>query len=486
MFESAPCPQRSPAIQALATARCGYLVVPENRSKRNGRTIRLAVATIPSAALRPAPDPIVFLNGGPGSDSFAIADALTKAGLNRDRDVIVLAQRGTAGSTPYLSCPEISDFLVQRVGLDYSAASTVQRYVRAAAACRRRLAASGVDLSAYNTTESAADVAGLRTALGIPQWNVLGHSYGTDLALNYMRSYPQGVRSVTLDGVTPPDQVTLGWFWSNLKGGFDNMVAACAAQPACETRYPGIGPTFIRLVSELQARPMTTTVTVPGVAAPVKVVLDGGALLLWVVAASHNPTELPLAVDELAHGHPERIAATYAETQITPDGAAVGDRLSIVCQEWVPFQSASDQLRDGRGAFPSFPAAVQAQPAQGAFFRQVCPAWKVAKAPASVRALTKSTIPTLVMSGSFDVQTGAQWGPYVARTLANSTVVTVPGVAHGVFNESPCGAQVEVSFFDNPKAPDTSCVASQQPAPFVTTGPSPLEAPPGGPLPSEG
>jgi hypothetical protein len=42
------------SIRALRTARCGYLVVPENRSRPTGRTIRLAVALVPpDAGARP-------------------------------------------------------------------------------------------------------------------------------------------------------------------------------------------------------------------------------------------------------------------------------------------------------------------------------------------------------------------------------------------------------------------------------------------------
>jgi hypothetical protein len=55
-----------------------------------------------------------------------------------------------------------------RGGIDHATDSaTIQ-------ACRDRLAASGVDLAAYNSTENAADIAELRVALGIGTWNVYG------------------------------------------------------------------------------------------------------------------------------------------------------------------------------------------------------------------------------------------------------------------------------------------------------------------------
>lgn len=463
-FTPAPCPDTP---EELANARCGFLVVPENRARPQGRTLRLAVAVVPAESPAPRPDPIVFFTGGPGSDAISDIPLLTEAGLNRDRALVVMSQRGTLSSPPALTCPEIDRFYQQRVHLLYDAPSTGRSYVRAAAECRTRLAAEGIDLASYNTRESAADAADLRKALGIPQWNVFSHSYGTDLALTYMRMFPQGIRSVTVDGVVPPSVATPGWTWSSAREALDNILAACAAQPSCRQRYPDLEATFIRLVRQLEARPVTTHVRLPQVGT-VEVVLDGGALLNWMIRVSHEAAVFPSALDELAHGRPEFIAEQWAGIRLpgTVGMFAHGLSLSVWCSEWVPYETPDEELAQGLDAFPQFPRSVLAQPPQLAFLRQACQAWGVPPAPASVRQVTRSGIPTLAISGSFDAQTGAQWGRYVARTLSRSKVVTLPGVAHGAFFH-PCGAEVITSFFDTPNQPDTGCVASMKPKPFV-------------------
>ena len=66
-FESAPCPFEGAEKQE--DVKCGYLVVPENRSLPNGRTLRLAVAILKSLSDNPLPDPLVYLSGGPGGAS---------------------------------------------------------------------------------------------------------------------------------------------------------------------------------------------------------------------------------------------------------------------------------------------------------------------------------------------------------------------------------------------------------------------------------
>ena len=182
-FESAPCP--SPVVAGFPEAdlgpefSCGYLTVPENRAHPDGRTIKIGVARAKAQSPDPGRDPLVYLTGGPGGTGIGTAQALVQQefGINRDRDVIFVDQRGTLHADPLLSCPEIDHFLDESTGMSILAASTAQRDLDAVRACRSRLASAGYDLSAYNTGENAADIADLRTALKIDNWHVYGVSY---------------------------------------------------------------------------------------------------------------------------------------------------------------------------------------------------------------------------------------------------------------------------------------------------------------------
>jgi pimeloyl-ACP methyl ester carboxylesterase len=463
-----PCPRTADPIPALEGARCGTLTVPENRSRHKGRKITLGVAIVPAATRRPARDPIVWFAGGPGDDAVSEAQLAIDGGLNRDRDVIFMSQRGTYSADPALTCPNIDEFNARAVGLVYGAPSTGREHVRATRTCRERSARRG-DLSAYDSTESATDYADLRVALGIKQWNVFGISYGTDLALIYLRDHPRGIRSVGIDGVLPPSLAGGAVTWSAARQGFDGLFKACAEQPACDRRYPKLSDTFERLVRRLEARPLTTHVTVPGRATPVKVVLDGGVLVNWLTSATHLAAGVPRSIDELAHGNPRRIAEQWAGGKTSPQAVgrvSHGLAYGVFCREWTPYESEADVIRGGRRAFPSFPRSVLANAPQLPFLHDDCRAWDVPAAPRSVRDVTRSDVPTLVMSAGFDAQTGASNGAYVARTLSRSTVVTVPYVAHVAFAESPCAQAVTESFFDRPTAPDTGCLAGLRPPTF--------------------
>lgn len=460
-FEPGPCPKTQEPIEALQGARCGTLTVPENRAKPGGRTIGLGVAIVPAASATPKPDPIVWLAGGPGDDAVGEAKMAIDGGLNRDRDVILMSQRGTYSADPELLCPNVDEFNGKVVGLVYDAPSTERLHVEATKACRDKLAARGIDLGAYNDTESAADYDDLRTALGIKQWNLYGISYGTHLALVSMRLHPEGIRSVGIDGILPPSRSGSASTWSSFRQGVDGLFKACADQPACDKRYPNLKTTFEKLVGDLEAKPVTTTVTVPGSQKPVKVVLDGGTLVNWLTSATHTAEAVPLSLDELANGKPQRIAKQWAGWRLNPKGIGVvshGLSYGIFCSEWTPYESEDAALQGGQQEFPSFPRSVQAQAPLLTFLHPDCDVWNVPAAARSIRDVTTSDIPTLALSGAFDAQTGADNGAYVARTLSKAKVVTIPYEPHVVFATSKCAQEIAVSFFDTPAAPKTACL----------------------------
>ena len=109
-----------------------------------------------------------------------------------------MSQRGTMFSDPALTCASMDDFARQLLGMRFYSAATERTHLAATETCHRELAATGAGLAAYNSTESAADFADLRKALGIAAWNAYATSYGSYLAQTLMRDHPQGIRGAPL------------------------------------------------------------------------------------------------------------------------------------------------------------------------------------------------------------------------------------------------------------------------------------------------
>ena len=478
-FEPVTCPKLQ-GVEWLAHASCGYLVVPENRNQPNGRTIQLMVARHRAQSSEKRPDPILYLEGGPGDIAPLEIDPIIKANFIRDRDIWVVSQRGTWSSKPALICAASNNFARELLGLRFYSEATKRAHLAATKACHDELTATGANLSAYNSSESVADLVDLRKVLGIAEWNIYGNSFGTYTAQTLMRDHPEGIRSVVLDSVLPTTySIPVNWW--NTRYAFDNLFKACAAQPACNAAHPHLEKTFTGLVNKLEAEPLTTTVSDPVTGKDIKVVLDGGALIDWLRNQTYSVPTLRAAPDRiagLAAGRRDSIEAIAKDragrappyspsVPVLSDGLAVG----VTCREDYPFATPEDLAAAGREAFPDYPASVQREGVGGwAYVNEDCrDVWKVPPAPKAMHQPVASSIPTLLLSGSFDTLTSLAGAKAAAARLSHATIISIPGVGHTVSPWSPCAQAVIVSFYATPDhAPDTSCVGALKPSSFTS------------------
>ncbi len=379
-FEPAPCPKIH-GVEWLAQATCGYLVVPEDRNKPNGRSIALMVARHRAQSPEKRPDPILYLEGGPGDIAPLEIDPIIKANFIRDRDIWVVSQRGTWSSKPALICAASNDFARELLGLRFYSEATKRAHLAASEACRRELTATDANVSAYNSTESVADLVDLRKVLGIAEWNIYGNSFGTYTAQTLMRDHPEGIRSVVLDSVLPTTySIPVNWW--NTRYAFDNLFKACAAQPACNAAHPRLEQTFTGLVNKLEAKPLTPTISDPNTGKNIKVMLDGGALVDWLRNQTYSVPTLQAAPDTiagLAAGRRDSIEAIAKDRAgrappYHPGAPALGDGLALgtTCRE-DDLGTPQELAAAGREAFPDYPNSVQREGIGGwAYVQEDC------------------------------------------------------------------------------------------------------------------
>jgi len=465
-FEPADCPFGEPAWLEQERIECGYLVVPERREASSTRTLRIAVAVVPSLSASPRSDPIVYVQGGPGYPSLRyvrsmISGALWRA-LRAERDLVFVDQRGTGYSQPEF-CAELNDGLrkVYYQGLDAAARS---RRVRGTMAeCRDRMLASGVDLGAYHSAAAAQDLADLRVALGHDEWNLYGVSYGTRLALITMRDAPQGIRSVVLSAVIPPNAPERPL--SNFQRALTEIFARCVADETCSTQYPDLEARFYRTLEGLATEPLAVTAhdtaSFPGGV----VVVDGELAAAATFQALYSPAViryLPLLIrvfearrDDILEPLLERLGSAQASSR--------GLFLSVECYERAPYLTAEAARADAAGA-PRLAA-------YGAFIRpffEDCDAWSPSRAsPAELGAVT-SEIPTLILSGTLDPITPPAWGRLAASTLPNSVYIEAHTGSHGTPADE-CTRNLIHAFIEDPTArPSTDCHDARPPMRFAT------------------
>jgi pimeloyl-ACP methyl ester carboxylesterase len=241
-FVEVPCPFLiwTPEVEG-ETIICGTVEVPESRLGLSNGRMTLQVAILKTAAAEPVA-PIIYLEGGPGGSAVNGVHSWLNSTLRRYADIILFDQRGTGHSLPSLNCPEFQEDLPTNANAEVL--------------CRERLVREGIQLDAYTSAESAADVNDLIRALGLPEVTLYGVSYGTRLALTVMRDHPERLRSVILDSVYPPN--VNGYEEQVINGvrAFEVLFRDCAASRACSSAYPDLRQTFLKMIDDLNRNPM--------------------------------------------------------------------------------------------------------------------------------------------------------------------------------------------------------------------------------------
>ncbi len=451
---------------------CGDLIVMEDRADPTSGTISLAVAIFRSQNPDKAPDPVVYLEGGPGGNALESMGAyfdMIFGAFVEDRDFIIFDQRGTGYSKPQLTCPEYTSLLYDILDDPLTPAQRRDRVVQAFQTCHDRLVSRGVNLDAYNSAASAADLNDLRQVLGIPQWNLYGISYGTRLGLTVMRDYPDGIRSVILDSVYPP-QSNLLQTAPNAQRAFDELFNACAQDAVCNASYPSLGLIFTNTVQMLNLSPAQVTITHPKFDRRYEVQVNGDLLVriaFSMLYAEWRIPEVPQVIVEVFQGNYTLLGRVLASLLYDEEGFSTGMMMSVQCAEEAPFTTL-EEYQASAATFPDLRGFMDDAPNLGEIFFRTCDFWSAPPVNPVENLPVASAIPTLVMAGQFDPITPPSWAADTARYLTRGYYYEYPGVGHGASLSGECPQTMALAFLNNPLvAPDSSCIPDM-PRPIFT------------------
>jgi pimeloyl-ACP methyl ester carboxylesterase len=459
-FEPGKCPfvPRDGQVEG-STVICGAVVVPELHANPGGRTIKIAVAQFKSESATPASEPIMYLEGGPGGASLDGSMPALAARFTQQHDFIAFDQRGVGVSQPNLDCPELSDSDRRDDTQNLDVGTAEGHRVAALWACRDRLTAQGINLGAYTTTESAADVNDIRAVLGYQKVKLLGISYGTRLALSVMRLFPQIVHSVVIDGVSPPQVDQYALYAVSYDRALNLMFSACAADAACNAAFPTLKADFAQAVARLDAQPVTLTIGNTNRT----IVMNGWRFVSFVFDWLYDSVEsryLPILISQMKNGDTSFIGSIFKESSGGGEStSSAGMAYSVRCSEYTPFSNPDKVTAAAQGVLPELRA--QFVPSSVSPFT-ICSQWPIASVDPAVHQPVTSDLPTLVMESGNDPVTPPSNGQLAAQTLSHAFYVESPGVGHSVLgNGGRCALGIALAFFAAPDAkPDTSCIAS--------------------------
>ena len=444
-------------------ARCATFTRPENPDEPAGNTIDLRVAVIPALNLTPEPEPLVPLAGGPGQGAvqFYAVWAGAFEHVRRDRDILLVDQRGT-GDSARLDCPVDDSMVEGQFGIDQTLEYT-----------RSCLSQLPHDPRFFTTSVAVRDLDAVREALGYPALNLYGVSYGSRVAQHYARRYPESTRSVILDGVVPP-QVPLGpEIAIESQRAIDDIIARCAADDDCNARFATLADDFMAVRAKLDDQPVIVQLQDPATGQLESIDFGHTQFSAAIRLLAYHATTvalLPLMISDAADGNYIPLAAQFELTvSDLSESLALGMHNAVMCSEDAPLIRAFNVDHDAIAA--SYMGALQLEAIEA-----MCSIWPAGPVDESLHQPLATALPVLLLSGDADPITPPRYAELAAVSLENSRHLVGANQGHGQAGVG-CVPRLMADFIENldPQGLDATCMERSFAMPFFLdySGPRP-------------
>ncbi len=444
-------------VDGLA-ARCGTLIVAQDRLTGNGPTIPIRFVVFPATGPGRAPDPVVWFEGGPGDSAIDyISDNLPLLEpLNAHRDLIFIDQRGTGGSNP-LNCPAFPG-LTSKSALRDSVQSC--------------LAHLHGDVQFYTSAMIADDISQVLAALHYAKANLVGLSYGATLEQVFLLRHPGQVRTMTLISGTLLRIPVYEQAPRDTQLALNYVLALCETQPACHQAFPHLATDWASLWASVGRSPWI----VPASQSPTgkTLILDQSGLenAAYEALYAGNIGSIPVLIHTLSTAKNKAaamisIAKLMGESAAASSGNVSAIYYSIRCDEpWEADRPAALASQRNSFAYETFLQAAK-------WWQHVCPLIPRSAAAVGHEQLTESHVPVLAFNGDADPidqprnMTGAQ------KFWPDSRELAVPGEGHELSEEywGACAGPIMQAFIEQASVAhlDTACLAFSPIPPFDLT-----------------
>ncbi|GAA4712456.1 alpha/beta hydrolase [Phytohabitans rumicis] len=423
-------------------ADCGTLVVPENRRDPESDLIALPVIRIKATGPNPG-EPIFRLNGGPGATNLEFPQA---SRLTEGHDVVLVGYRGVDGSRR-LDCPEVTEAL--RHSADLGGAESKKEYVDAFAACARRLADDGVDVTGYSIPQRVDDLETARTALGYQKINLISSSAGTRTAMVYSWRHPAALNRSVMLAVNPPGHFI--WDPEITDRQFAQYAQLCQQDANCSARTDDL-PGATREVAD----------DVPGRWGPFAVkegnVRAAGMFGMFHSTKAAAPLNAPTVVDAFLAAQKGDAGSLWAMS-VLADLTIPG---SFVWGEFASFGMIDAKAVERHYADGGDHGSILRNTAADMLFggpQGIHTVWPATPDTDEYQTVRPSQVPTLLISGTVDFTTPAELATdELLPALPNGHQVKLADFGHSADfwgNQEEAGTRLLTAFFDRGEVDDS-------------------------------
>ena len=450
-FILSPHVQGIPGQTALIGER-GLLIVPEVREKAGSPHIAVAFLRFPSTAEHPGP-PIFWLPGGPGDSEvkrFVTGDAdprflretlMMLSDMRSAGDVVILDQRGAGLSQPYLVCPNALERT--REVHRHDPAQIFKEEKHRARQCQTALTETGYDTAGYNIEALADDVNDLRAALGYKRIILFGGSFGSQWSLAVMRRHGRHIERALLRGIE--DTPNTFDDPAALLAALEAIAADAEADPDLADQRPvgGFIKAITERIQELEAQPVLVPVMDDKSGESVEVIFGAEELRAtwwrdpdgWRLGERLGTGTWPGSLLKVLAGDYSDLAAMIlADRQRVP-----------VSMSWPTAQYISVDC--SLAGPPEIYAMLTARPATAIIgnpnisLAGACAGWDTAPPDPAFFTSIQSSIPVLMVHGSFDMATPLPNAQKALEGLETGHLITVHRSGHNpltdLYREQP-------------------------------------------------
>ncbi|MDX6183143.1 alpha/beta fold hydrolase [Flavobacterium sp. Fl-77] len=444
-----------------------YLTVPENWDKPTGKTIKIAVAVLKSTSKNTNSNPVVYIDGGPGSGGVAGIWPWLVHPLRKSSDIVLFDVRGTGNSLPKF-CPDLGKTFLEILAKNQNSTQDEQQKTIASIACKQDLLNRGIDINAYNSKSIVKDLNALKIALKYDKWNVYAVSYGTYTAQVYANDFPNDIKSLILDSSISDIAQYYNHNTENYMNSLKKVFSSCENDPKCNKQYPNLENTYFETIEKLEKKPITVKVDnkiIPSGkftynAEDFKIAIQQSLYQKRLIEV------IPLLITEFNKGNKSTLSSLVAAFSGAL-GLDYGQYYCVSCNEAVPNNSVSEFNKD----------ALDYKKLKGglSFYKSdfiVCNKWNLGANKQllvnDLSNLSALTAPVLVFAGNFDPITPASNGKITAARFKNGFLVNAPISGHTPAF-SKLGVQIAAEFVKNPnQRPDAKELESDNKVHFVT------------------
>ncbi|MBD2702324.1 alpha/beta fold hydrolase [Spirosoma sp. BT702] len=417
-LESCPCQVKT---DSSFRTRCAYLIVPENRKKKNGKTIKLPFMLVESKNPNKKKDPLLFTAGGPGGSSLGWARGASQSPLINDRDCIAFEQRGTHFAVPNLWSNELSEAISasyrKNLDKDSMVVVGVKRYKKA-------LEAKGIDLAGYNTDETVSDIHDLLATLRIDSVNLTGGSYSGGLMTAVLQRDPSRIRSLILDSPLPTfvpiDEDEPANFAEALNVLFRNV----ASDSTDKARYGNLKAKFEQYFTAIDGKKFTLPYVAKGEKDTLRIEYTRSDLLDILVNTSMK--DVPYAITELIKGNHDQYIRPFLVHKLERNNGPSGMRISVYCADQTAYHSEKvlQQLYDIYPYLKGYHI--------NDVYRAMCDCWNVPPIKPETKQPFYSSKPALLADGEMDNACRPLYIDKIHHYMPNSQRILFKNRAHGV------------------------------------------------------